>query len=711
MANIAEIRQQYPQYSDLSDEQLAQGLHKKYYSDLPFEDFSARIGLQSGAPQAPQQQPADPTAGDRANAVAAGFNRGVAGLAGLPVDTIQNIIDLGKALSGTVYRETTGNDIPQALTVNSDRSGMVGSGAYFQKMLGAAGEVPREDLTSQRLLAAGGQGASAALTGPAVGARVIPSMVGGIAGAESAAIAGEAGAGPTGQLAAGLAGSMLVPAAPRVAAEGIKRALRGGEQGRLRTAQNVQDFEASGTRPTIGQATEGRLARSAESLMSRTPGSAGVITRRATQQADELGANLERRATSLAPQATSEQAGRAITQGVRGDGGFVDKFKAKQSQLYDELDRYVKPQAPVDLSKTTSALAKLNADIRGAENTSKFFQNSKMKGIESALSKDLEASAPSPVIAELENVMASGGALPYEAVKKLRTLVGNEMADNSILSDVPRSKWKALYGALSEDLQGAAKASGPQATQAWNRANNYTRAGMRRLETIDHVIEKSGGPEAVFRAATSGTKEGATTLRAVMQSLPQDAQKTVSATVLRRLGKAKPGAQNDTGDTFSTETFLTNWNGMAPEAKAVLFNRYGAGFRVDMDRIARVASNLREGSQVFRNPSGTAQASTQTATATGFVVAAVTGHVGTAAGIASGVVSANLAARLFTNPQVVHWLAKGYRAPVSAIPALLAQLEKIDDPDAQELAALVKERYEQQNNAAAQTAQREREPQ
>lgn len=38
------IRQQYPQYGDLSDERLAQALHQKYYNDMPFETFAGRIG-------------------------------------------------------------------------------------------------------------------------------------------------------------------------------------------------------------------------------------------------------------------------------------------------------------------------------------------------------------------------------------------------------------------------------------------------------------------------------------------------------------------------------------------------------------------------------------------------------------------------------------------------------------------------------------------
>lgn len=41
---IEDVRQQYPQYGDLSDGQLAQALHKKYYSDMPFDTFAGKIG-------------------------------------------------------------------------------------------------------------------------------------------------------------------------------------------------------------------------------------------------------------------------------------------------------------------------------------------------------------------------------------------------------------------------------------------------------------------------------------------------------------------------------------------------------------------------------------------------------------------------------------------------------------------------------------------
>lgn len=41
--NIQEIRQQYPQYQDLTDRQLVKGLHTKFYADIPYADFLRKI--------------------------------------------------------------------------------------------------------------------------------------------------------------------------------------------------------------------------------------------------------------------------------------------------------------------------------------------------------------------------------------------------------------------------------------------------------------------------------------------------------------------------------------------------------------------------------------------------------------------------------------------------------------------------------------------
>lgn len=50
MITISEIRKKYPQYDDLSDEQLADSLHKKYYSDMPKDEFISKIAMQKQPP-------------------------------------------------------------------------------------------------------------------------------------------------------------------------------------------------------------------------------------------------------------------------------------------------------------------------------------------------------------------------------------------------------------------------------------------------------------------------------------------------------------------------------------------------------------------------------------------------------------------------------------------------------------------------------------
>ena len=339
--------------------------------------------------------------------------------------------------------------------------------------------------------------------------------------------------------------------------------MRGGATPQ-RVQENIDAFNAAGARPSAGQATQGRFARSTESLLTRVPGSAGVLASKSAQQAQDIGAGLEAQAATLAPKSSAEQAGRLIFKGISGEGGFVDQFKQVQGKLYDQLDQFIPQSQPVNVSNTKAALERLTADIPDAPNVSKLFKNAKIQGIEGALTTDINTTGSKGLFTDW---LAAGenknGVLPYDAVKKLRTLVGNQLSDWNITSDVPRSQWKALYGALSEDLRGAASNAGPQAMRAWSRANTFTRAGMNRIDVLNSVVDKAGGPERIFSAAISGTKEGATTLRAVMQSLPEDGQKMISATVLRRLGRATSGQQNELGDKFSTETFLTNWNGLS----------------------------------------------------------------------------------------------------------------------------------------------------
>lgn len=75
---IQQIRQQYPQYKDLGDAQLAELLRRKFYPGLTAEDFNQRIGL---APAAPSTER---TWAETATDIGAGLTTGAGRLAQLP---------------------------------------------------------------------------------------------------------------------------------------------------------------------------------------------------------------------------------------------------------------------------------------------------------------------------------------------------------------------------------------------------------------------------------------------------------------------------------------------------------------------------------------------------------------------------------------------------------------------------------------------------
>ena len=512
-------------------------------------------------------------------------------------------------------------------------------------------------------------------TGP--GAQVVS----GGTGSGAANVVREEGGGPVAQLAAGAAGASL-PAVTALAASATRAAVRGGEAGRQRVARNIETFEKAGAgTPTVGQATESRTNRVIESFLSKTPGSSGRMSAKGVAEAAGLSSKVDDMAAALAGRTGAAPAGRQIKGGLE---HFVEEFKASSGKLYDALDRHIAPDTQIPAANTLAKVAQLTKPIQGAKETSALIQTPKLEAVGTALAKDAAAKPAQPILSALlgpdgkpivtGQTLAQPGGIPYQALKELRSAVGAKIANPSLTDDIPTGQWKQLYGALSKDMAAAARAAGPKAEAAFVRANNFHRAGMQRIEDVLQPIVAKSDPEDIFQAAISGTKEGATTISGVMKSLPTESRKVVAGTMLRRLGVALPGKQNELGDMFSSETFLTNWNRVSPEAKRVLFAPLSDQHRADLDRIAKVAANIREGSKVFANPSGTAPAAFGYMTSGGFMLSVMTGQFGMTGAIAAGVGASNAGARLMTNPKFVHWLAEATRKPTEQVPAQLNQL-------------------------------------
>ena len=59
--NITTIREKYPQYNDLSDKQLVDALHEKFYKDIPIHQFYEKVGLIQSSSIAEEPQPKEIT--------------------------------------------------------------------------------------------------------------------------------------------------------------------------------------------------------------------------------------------------------------------------------------------------------------------------------------------------------------------------------------------------------------------------------------------------------------------------------------------------------------------------------------------------------------------------------------------------------------------------------------------------------------------------
>jgi len=618
--------------------------------------------------------PMEPTAMERGKAGLAGVNRGIAGLVGLPMDTAENLVNLGIAGVGTAATALGKPEwAPDILR------GTPGGSESISRLMGKAGigtVNPRPDDPVSRMLYTGGTIA---------GGSMIPgaSVKGALTAATGGAIAGEVG-GPE-----WVGVGAIAPFAAGQAAAGLKNAVA------ARAAPIVKTFEQAGTTPSVGQATDNTFLHGLENLASKFPGGAGVMERFITSQQATMGA----KARTGVP---TEAAGRAIEKGVAGEGGFLARTKATWQQLDNAVAAKIPANAAMRPSNTLQALEGLTKPTIGAEKTSQVMSTPKVAEIRSAMRADLAGTPPERTItllgADGKTPIASipiGGTpgketMPYQAIRELRSKVGS-MLDNALVSGIPGGELKKLYGALSKDLEVAAQQAG--AGREFTRQNNYYRSRMDRIETVlDRVIGKGKQPEDIFKSFMPTDPDQANKARAVMRSLTPSERQVVSEAAANRLGRAKPGVQGAENEIFSSETFLTNWNKLSPGAKAQLFPE--PPLRDNMNKIANAAAAIREGKGIYANPSGTAGSFAAYSVYLSPLASVAAGSFAPVivAGMAAG--TAFIGAKMLTNPRIVEWLATPVNPSTSQAAAHLARLAVIynstkDQALKEELAAFI----------------------
>ena len=349
----------------------------------------------------------------------------------------------------------------------------------------------------------------------------------------------------------------------------------------------AQAAQRANITPTLGM--QGPVAGMIEAGLDKVPFTTGPIRDANARVTDQMNTAIDKAVDKVGVATTNTGAGEAAQTGIK---TFVTNFGDKADDLFGIVDKKIGPDLFVTAPNTIGVLQTLTKNSAKYPEIGKFLSKPKF----------------TQLLSELE-VDGALNAIPYELLKDLRSSIGRSMGKlDGPMSNLPEAELKRIYGSLSEDMKSAATAAGPDALKAFNRANKYYAAGMKRINTALMKVSKADTPEKAYAnilalASGDSPRGSSQILNQLRKSLPKEEWSTVSATMIRKLGEATPGsrAASQTTDAvdsfaeFSPATFLTNWNKMDKGAKLVLTSgNIPQAARRELDDLALTAQRYKQ---------------------------------------------------------------------------------------------------------------------
>jgi len=407
---------------------------------------------------------------------------------------------------------------------------------------------------------------------------------------------------------------------------------------------NIKVMEQAGLQPTMAN-IGGRSTQAIQNTLLDVPFAGDKIINNVNSTIAKSQELVEEIAKTPIRISTRTQAGELVQKGLK---GFVNRFNEQGAKLYNDLDRFIKPEDNIKIDNLLKYFDDASNNL--TPELSKVLQNPKIKSIAGAVIRDAGES----------------NALPYKTMKAVRSNIGELLSDKTIQKDITQKELSRLYGALSQDMKQATINIGDDAYRTFNRANNYWSSGSTRIgDYMDNLIKKTE-PAKVYNNIMSEAKNGVAQLSAIKKSLKPEEFDTFRSFVIREMGKAKAGMQDATGDVFTINGFLTEFNKLPKDAKNVLFGGKFAPSGIRLNNLAKAFSQIKDIDKL-QNFSGTGRTLITGATGAGLVLQPITTMTLLGSGYGS--------AKLMTNPNFVKWIGEGAR--IKSPNALTQHLTKL----------------------------------
>lgn len=422
------------------------------------------------------------------------------------------------------------------------------------------------------------------------------------------------------------------------AAQGANSVAKGAvRQATKLNSEAIDALTQSGIAPTLQLAGDSWVTRSLSNTLSKVPVIGKRLNNNYSNALTKLEGNLENSASKLGPAADAIEGGEALQKGLR---SFQDKTGARIDDLYNnQLPKVLPGDTPAALDATRDFAGQYMGKYARTPNVG---ENLRVPGVTNKLGA----------------IVKDANKIDFDTLKSIRTDIGAETrAPNA------PAAYKQMYRALSQDMQATANATSPEAARKLAAANRYTRMSKGTQQKLQRFFTENqdGSFKMAPEAATGASRQE---LELLKRSIPKEDFNNFSAATLRELGRATPGAQNATGELFSANTFLTNWNKLGAK-KNILFTDKQLG--KELDRSATVASRFKELSKAANYSNTTNNLMTAGSFAALFLEPTSAATLG---GLAYG------GARLMTSPKALKVINDYAYRPVLKNPKVQTQFSK-----------------------------------
>ena len=316
---------------------------------------------------------------------------------------------------------------------------------------------------------------------------------------------------------------------------GLRRVF-GSKQG----VEAGQAAERLGMGPLPTGTVSGRGIATLESGLQQTLGagrSIDALYERSIKELDEAMTRLAGEGAGM----SKAQGGQMIIDAAT---KFKQKFNDRSNAMYAQLDKLI-PQGQVfQANSTARAIEELSGAGVDSQKLAALLTPSGLVQKMKALYNDKGFTILGP---DGKPLMQNMGSVSYADMKKLRTHVGQRLANPSSIDGTELAALKRVYAALTDDMNNAGISLGGDAARAATKASRYFKRGMDAIETrVDPLIMQGKtvmDPQKIFGRVESGSRQQQQTLQRQLGAfVPPQTQQQLGGIQLQSLGANTRGA-------------------------------------------------------------------------------------------------------------------------------------------------------------------------